>query len=84
MDEKTKSAIDILTAALGSMAKRCMEAEQERDQYACDLDYWEANYKEKDRQFREVTEKLAAEVAEHQKTRQALQYALTPDRKGEG
>lgn len=84
MDKQPKSPITILTDALEAMTERAMAAEREMDIVKEDANNWHQAYLEKSTQLSGVNVKLAKEIAEHEKTREALQHALSPDRKGEG
>ena len=84
MNEKTKSPISILADALAAMTERAMEAERQRDAAKEDTENWYHLYQQKDKRLLETMEKLTAEIEQHKKTRQALQYALAPHQKGEG
>ena len=82
--KKNTSPIGILADALAAMTERAMAAERQRDAAKEDADNWCQTYFRKETQLREAEEKLAAERAAHQKTRHALQLALSPAVKGEG
>lgn len=84
MDGKTKGPIDLIAEALAKMTAHAIESDRQRDTAKEDAANWYEHYQRKDAQLRETEAKLEAEITEHQKTRQALQRALTPMAKGEG
>lgn len=84
MDGKTKGPIDLIAEALAKMAAHAIESERQRDAAKEDAANWYQLYQRKDAQLKETEAKLEAEITEHQKTRQALQHALSPVQKGAG
>ena len=75
MDKETKSPLDLVTELLAVMTARAVEAERQRDEAQKSSDEWYNNWQNKDAQLTEA--KLAAEIAEHQNTRQQLREALS-------
>lgn len=79
MNEKTteqKSPIYILTEALAAMTIRAETAERERDAAKKDSDNWYDIFQKRDAEMKKLTEALAAEMADHQRTRCELDDAL--------
>lgn len=77
MDKETKSPLDLVTELLAVMTARAVEAERQRDEAQKSSDEWYNNWQNKDAQLKETEAKLAAEIAEHQNTRQQLREALS-------
>lgn len=77
MDKETKSPIELVTELLAIMTARAVEAERQRDEAQKSSDEWYNNWQNKDAQLKEAEAKLAAEIAEHQNTRQQLREALS-------
>ena len=73
-EETKKNPIQLVTELLAEMTAR--EAEQQRDEAQKNSDEWYAYYQKKDAELKETAAKLAAEIEEHQKTRQQLREAL--------
>ena len=83
-EKKNRSPIGIMAGALAAMTERAYEAERQRDAAKEDADNWYQLYMTRDMELKNAEAKLAAEMAEHKKTRNALQRALAPTQKGEG
>ena len=83
MDENGNSAFRILANALVEMMDRAHSAEQRAKAAEENADDWRRLYQKKDKELQETMKKLNAEIAEHQRTRRALQHALSPEQKGE-
>ncbi|WP_302316952.1 hypothetical protein [uncultured Alistipes sp.] len=75
-EETKKNPIQLVTELLAEMTARVVEAEQQRDEAQKNSDEWYAYYQKKDAELKETAAKLAAEIEEHQKTRQQLREAL--------
>ena len=75
-EETKKNPIWLVTELLAEMTARVVEAEQQRDEAQKSSDEWYAYYQKKDAELKETAAKLAAEIEEHQKTRQQLREAL--------
>ena len=75
-EETKKNPIWLVTELLAEMTARVVEAEQQRDEAQKNSDEWYAYYQKKDAELKETAAKLAAEIEEHQKTRQQLREAL--------
>ena len=71
-EENRPSPIQSLTDLLAEMTTRAVEAERQRDEAQKRSDEWYAYYQRKDGELKETEAKLAAEIEEHQKTRQQL------------
>lgn len=81
-EERTKSPIDLMADMLATMATRATEAEHQLEEVKKSSDEWYRNWQRKDEQLKETEAKLAAEIEEHQSTRQALREAMTNTEKG--
>ena len=75
-EETKKNPIQLVTELLAEMAARVVEAERQRDEAQKNSDEWYAYYQKKTEELKELEAKLAAEIEEHQKTRQQLREAL--------
>lgn len=77
MNEETKkNPIQSVTDLLAEMTARAVEAERQHAEAQKSSDEWYAYYQKKDAELKETAAKLAAEIEEHQKTRQQLREAL--------
>ena len=77
MNEETKkNPIGLVTDLLADMTTRAVEAERQRDEAQKSSDEWYAYYQKKIEELKETEAKLAAEITEHQNTRQQLREAL--------
>lgn len=77
MDEKIKSPVDIITAALANMAEWAIEIEQKYIKATKDAEDWYKLFLNKDAKCAELEEKLAAEIAAHRETQRAFRSALS-------
>ena len=75
-EETKKNPIWLVTELLAEMTARVVEAERQRDEAQKSSDEWYAYYQKKTAELKETAAKLAAEIEEHQKTRQQLREAL--------
>lgn len=82
MDEKTKNPIELITELLATMTARAVEAEHKLAEAEKGSDEWYQSWQRKDTQLKETEAKLAAEIKEHQNTRQKLRDALN-DQEGD-
>ena len=82
-EKKNRNPIGVLASALAVMTERAYDAERQRDAAREDASNWYDLYQRKDAQVKDLEAKLAAEIAEHKKTRNALQRVMGPDKKGE-
>jgi len=84
MNENDKGSFGIVANALVELMDRAHEAERRARAAEENAEDWRRLYREKDMKLYETQKQLNAEIEEHQRTRQALQRALTPAQKGEG
>lgn len=82
MGENQKTPIELVLDLLAVMTARATEAERQADDARKSSDEWYQHWQSKDKQLKEAEEKLAAEIKEHQNTRQALREALATAEKG--
>jgi hypothetical protein len=71
-----KNIISILTDTLAEVSARAMAAEAELKKLKEDDSNWYTHWQRKDAEAKELSNKLAIEIGEHQQTRAALQEAL--------
>lgn len=71
-----KNAITILAEALADMTTKAVEAEQKAAAEKQRADEWYRYYQTKEAAANELSDKLAAEIQEHQQTKQRLCEAL--------
>lgn len=81
-EEREKTPIELMADLLATVTARAVEAERQRDEARKSSDEWYRNWQHKDEQLKETEAKLAAEIEEHQSTRQALREALDNMQKG--
>lgn len=82
MDENKNHPIRQLTNHLSDLIIRLIDTERERDEARKSSDDWYQHWQTKDAQLKETEAKLAAEIEEHQRTREALRDALKNAEKG--
>ena len=82
MGENQKTPIELVLDLLAVMTARATEAERQAAEARKSSDEWYQHWQSKDKQLKEAEEKLAAEIKEHQNTRQALREALATAEKG--
>lgn len=82
MGENQKTPIELVADLLATMTERAAEAERQAAEARKSSDDWYQHWQTKDKQLKEAEEKLAAEIKEHQSTRQALREALDTAQKG--
>ena len=82
MDENKNHPIRQLTNHLSDLIIRLIDTERERDEARKNSDDWYQHWQTKDAQLKETEAKLAAEIEEHQRTREALREALKNAEKG--
>lgn len=82
MDENKNHPIRQLTNHLSDLIIRLLDTEHERDEARQSSEEWYQNWQRKDAQLKEAEAKLAAEIEEHQRTREALREALKNAEKG--
>ena len=74
---QNKSPIGLLAGALAAMTERACEAERQMDAAKEDAKNWYEAYQRRDEKVKELEAQLAAEKAEHKKTRESLQLVLS-------
>lgn len=84
MNEHEKNPIELLTDLLAAMTARAVEAERKLAEAEESSTEWYQNWQRKDATLKEVEEKLAAEIREHQNTKNALREALEAAARQEG
>lgn len=82
MDENKNHPIRQLTNHLSDLIIRLIDTERERDEARKSSDDWYQHWQTKDAQLKETEAKLAAEIEEHQRTREALREALGNKKEG--
>ena len=82
MDENKNHPIRQLTNHLSDLIIRLLDTERERDEARQSSEEWYQIWQRKDAQLKEAEAKLAAEIEEHQRTREALREALKNAEKG--
>lgn len=82
MDENKNHPIRQLTNHLSDLIIRLLDTERERDEARKSSNDWYQSWQHKDTQLKETEAKLAAEIEEHQRTREALREALKNAEKG--
>lgn len=82
MGENKNHPIRQLTNHLSDLIIRLLDTERERDEARQSSEEWYQNWQRKDAQLKEAEAKLAAEIEEHQRTREALREALKNAEKG--
>lgn len=83
MDENRNHPVRKLTDLLADLIIQQVETERQLKEANKSSDDWYQNWQRKDAQLKETEEKLAAEIEEHQRTREALREALeTTEKKG--
>lgn len=83
MDENKNHPVRKLTALLADLIIQQVETERQLKEANKSSDDWYQNWQRKDAQLKETEAKLAAEIEEHQRTREALREALeTAEKKG--
>lgn len=83
MDENRNHPVRKLTDLLADLIIQQVETERQLKEANKSSDEWYQNWQCKDSQLKEAEAKLAAEIEEHQRTREALREALeTAEKKG--
>lgn len=83
MDENRNHPVRKLTDLLADLIIQQVETERQLKEANKNSDDWYQNWQRKDSQLKETEAKLAAEIEEHQRTREALREALeTEEKKG--
>ena len=83
MDEIRNHPVRKLTNLLADLIIQQVEIERQLKEAIKNSDDWYKSWQHKDEQLKETEEKLAAEIEEHQRTREALREALeTAEKKG--
>lgn len=83
MDENRNHPVRKLTDLLADLIIQQVETERQLKEANKSSDDWYQNWQRKDAQLKETEAKLAAEIEEHQRTREALRDALeTAEMKG--
>lgn len=83
MDENRNHPVRKLTDLLADLIIQQVETERQLKEANKNSDDWYQNWQRKDSQLKETEAKLAAEIEEHQRTREALREALeTAEKKG--
>ncbi len=83
MDENKNNPVRKLTDLLADLIIQQVETERQLKEANKSSDDWYQNWQRKDAQLKETEVKLAAEIEEHQRTREALREALeTVEKKG--
>lgn len=83
MDENRNHPVRKLTDLLADLIIQQVETERQLKEANKNLDDWYQNWQRKDSQLKETEAKLATEIEEHQRTREALREALeTAQKKG--
>lgn len=83
MDENRNHPVRKLTDLLADLIIQQVETERQLKEANKNSDDWYQNWQRKDAQLKETEAKLAAEIEEHQRTREALRDALeTAEMKG--
>lgn len=83
MDENRNHPVRKLTDLLADLIIQQVETERQLKEANKSSDDWYQNWQRKDAQLKETEAKLAAEIEEHQRTREALREALeTAEKKG--
>lgn len=83
MNENRNHPVRKLTDLLADLIIQQVETERQLKEETKNKDEWYQNWQRKDSQLKEAEAKLAAEIEEHQRTREALREALeTAEKKG--
>lgn len=83
MDENRNHPVRKLTDLLADLIIQQVETERQLKEANKNSDDWYQNWQRKDSQLKETEAKLATEIEEHQRTREALREALeTAQKKG--
>lgn len=83
MDENKNHPVRKLTDLLADLIIQQVETERQLKEANKSSDDWYQNWQRKDAQLKETEAKLATEIEEHQRTREALREALeTAEKKG--
>lgn len=82
MDENKNHPIRQLTNHLSDLIIRLLDTERELAAARQSSEEWYQNWQRKDAQLKEAEAKLAAEIEEHQRTREALREALGNKKEG--
>lgn len=83
MDENRNHPVRKLTDLLADLIIQQVETERQLKEANKNSNDWYQNWQRKDSQLKETEAKLAAEIEEHQRTREALREALeTAEKKG--
>lgn len=83
MGENRNHPVRKLTDLLADLIIQQVETERQLKEANKNSDDWYQNWQRKDSQLKETEAKLAAEIEEHQRTREALREALeTEEKKG--